>query len=111
MSNARLVGGMLFEGEESCLLQPSVGETHYWRIMKSLALVKNVGRTPVESIIRREQRIFKGKSLVVVVTATPTDGLAECLSYINKQGITAALVSPASSRLEEKLERYDAARS
>jgi uncharacterized protein (DUF58 family) len=109
LNHSRSVG-LLFESEDICLFPPGAGDKHYWGIMKALALMNKCGRTPVETLIRREQRIFKGKPLVLVITATPTNGLADCLSHIEKRGVTTALISSSVSRFEGPFESHYSAR-
>jgi uncharacterized protein (DUF58 family) len=109
LNHARSVG-LLFESEDICLFPPGAGDKHYWDIMKALALMNKCGRMPVETLVRREQRNFKGKPLVLVITAAPTNGLADCLSHMEKRGVTTALISSSVSRFEGPFESHDPAR-
>ncbi len=90
--------GLLTEGDAFHLVTPAVGETQFWRLMEALAVVQAEGRVGVPELLEREGWHFGGNSLLVVITASVSGRLAQCLLKLQNQGITAALMLPESER-------------
>jgi len=86
--------GLMTEGDDFHILSPGLGEEHYWRIMKVLALVQAEGQMSIERLIMRERKHFRSGSLVLVITSWVTEEMVAHLVKMNNAGMTAALILP-----------------
>lgn len=94
--------GLITQGDTYYLFPPQIGQSHLWRIMEALALVKATGEVPISQLIDREIARFRSNSVVVVVTASADELLVESLLRLDSRGIApiAILVDRASFGIE-----------
>jgi uncharacterized protein (DUF58 family) len=86
------VFGLLMEGSEREVFEPSRGPGQYMRILESLATAQGTGATPLAALLEEEGRRMGRHSTVIIVTASVDDEWLTALSLLLQQGARAAVV-------------------
>ncbi len=96
--NDGLPVGLIAEGDRPYLFQPDLGEEHMWHLLTTLALVRATGSMPIDHLVSTESGHFGSESIVIVITASPSDWLVTALRQIRGRGavVVAILIDPIS---------------
>jgi hypothetical protein len=74
------------------------GYLNMWRIMEGLAVMQTDGNIPLPRVIYRMREQMSGNSVVVLITASDRDEIADSIISAHKQGVRAvAILVDASS--------------
>jgi uncharacterized protein (DUF58 family) len=84
--------GLMMDGAERTVYEPSRGSQQYMRILESLAVARATGSTPLESLLAEEGRHLGRHSTVIVVTPSIDERWTAALSLLLQQGARGAVV-------------------
>ena len=84
--------GLLMEGSEREVLEPSRGEQQYLRVLEALAVAEASGNTPLAALLEEEGRRFGQHSTVIVVTPSLDEAWLASLALLLQQGARVAVV-------------------
>jgi uncharacterized protein (DUF58 family) len=90
--------GLLAQGDEACFASPQRGEEHLWRILKSLALMRATGRTPVGRLVSDQMERLRGNSIVIIITPSASGELYDACRQLRNRvdSVVTILIDPAS---------------
>jgi uncharacterized protein (DUF58 family) len=84
--------GLIMQGSERTVYEPSRGSQQYMRILESLAVAEAKGETPLAALLEEEGRRLGRHSTVIVVTPSLDEEWTVVLSLLLQQGARAAVV-------------------
>jgi len=84
--------GLVMQGSERTVYEPSRGSQQYMRILESLAVAEATGETPLATLLEEEGRHLGRHSTVIVVTPSLDERWTTVLSLLLQQGARAAVV-------------------
>jgi uncharacterized protein (DUF58 family) len=98
--------GLMMEGQERIVYEPSRGSQQYMRMLEALAVAEASGRTPLATLLEEEGRHLGRHSTVIVVTPSMDEEWCAALDMLLRQGARAAVVllEPGSFGGNGKLE-------
>ena len=90
--------GLVAQGESLHQHAPDREPAHLWALMRSLAIVRAKGRTPLGALVAREGKSLGPESMVVLIAPWPGENLSALLQFLARRGIgVAPILLDASS--------------
>ncbi|MFC1862093.1 DUF58 domain-containing protein [Chloroflexota bacterium] len=103
--------GLIASGDRRYLFPPQRGEQHLQSMMKALALVKAIGKVPIDRLIFDEIDQFKGNSIVIMVTPSSKEQIVDTVRQLKNRGNSAVAVFLDSASFGSTISPMATARS
>ena len=84
--------GLITYGQDREVVQLDRGERQLSKILETLAVIRAVGRAPLEQVITAEERLFGRNSVVIVITASAFDPWVSILRDYRRRGASSTAV-------------------
>ncbi|MFN8475976.1 MAG: DUF58 domain-containing protein [Anaerolineae bacterium] len=84
--------GLITYGQDREVVQLDRGERQLNKILETLAVIRAVGRAPLEQVLTAEERLFGRNSVVIVVTASAFDPWVPILRDYRRRGASSVAV-------------------
>jgi len=84
--------GLLMEGSEKVVMDPTRGSQQYGRILESLAVAEAAGLTPLAELLQEEGRRLGRHTTAIIITPSVDQQWVNALGLLLQQGCRAAVV-------------------
>ncbi len=84
--------GLITAGDRRYLFPPEAGEQHLWRMLEALAVIRATGKVPIERLISGEMKHLGAKSVIIVVTPSPSLQIVASLRRVMSREITTVAI-------------------
>ncbi|MFN8483391.1 MAG: DUF58 domain-containing protein [Anaerolineae bacterium] len=84
--------GLITYGQDREVVQLDRGERQLSKILETLAVMRAVGRAPLEQVLTAEERLFGRNSVVIVITSSAFDPWVSILRDYRRRGASSVAV-------------------